>query len=683
MGAFVASAALAVTAGAAAAEAPRRLEPGSLLAWKWVADPQVSPDGRRVAYVLQAPAEKGTKYAGDIWVASTGGGEPRPLITHESHDRTPRWSPDGRLLAFHSNRSGKAQLWILEAEGEPWQLTDSVTDVGAFAWSPDGRRIAYAGTPPKPGEGEPGYEPPKQVVFTTERLNFRNDGTPGFRTEDVTQLFTVTLPSDRSKVEPVQVTRDAYDHGDPQWSADGTRIYFTANDKEDADYVRWDSEILVVPADGSTAPVRVTDRRGGDQMPRLSPDGRELAYLGSDVDPEALLAYDPTRLYLLTLGSTGPPREVRLPGAAGDGIITDSSPPRLPSQVLAWSGDGRSVYVRGAWQGRSSLYRVDVGTLAVETLSTGFDGDLTGFSAGGGRIVALYSSPGGPGDLYLVEPSGPRRLTSHGQSNVAGLALGALEERWVDSFDGQRIQYWILTPPGLDRTRKHPAILYIHGGPHAMYGQTFFHEFQTLAAAGYVVVYGNPRGSSGYGAEFGNVIQRRYPGDDARDLLATLDDAIALGFIDPQRLGVAGGSGGGVLSSWLIGNWPDRFQAAVVERAVLDWRQMMGSDIPLVVSRSWFADYPWADPGSYAARSSISLVERVKTPALIIHNAEDYRVPIGQALDYYGSLKALRKPAKLAVFPASSHGMSRDGTPEQRVARLKLILDWFDSYLKR
>lgn len=683
MGLMAAGALAAKLGGAAVAQGPAPLEPASLLSWKWVGDPQVSPDGRRVAYVLTAGAEEGTRYAGDIWVVPTAGGEARPLVTNAAHDRSPRWSPDGKTLAFLSNRSGKTQVWILESEGEPWQLTDAVTDVGGFVWSPDGRRIAFTGNPPKPGEDKPDYKAPRQVVFTTERLNFRNDGTPGWRPEDIGQIFTVAVPADRSRVKPVQVTRDAFDHADLQWSADGARLYFATNDKgEDQDYVRFDTEIMSVAADGASAPVRVTDRRGGDDTPRVSPDGRWLAYIGADVDPAALKAYQPDQVWIRDLRSDAPARAVPMSSSAGDGVTTDMPAPKQPTQNLAWSPDGRFIYLRSAWEGRTHLYRIDPKTLKSERVSNGFDGDLSSFSLGANRIAGLYSSPTTPSDIYLVEPSGPRRLTSHGRANLASARVGEVQERWTASFDGQRIQYWIVTPPGFDRTRKYPAILYIHGGPHAMYGQTFFHEFQVLANAGYVVIYGNPRGSTGYGAEFGNVIQHRYPGDDAKDLIATVDDVIGMGFVDPKRLGVAGGSGGGVLSSWLIGTWPDRFQASVVERAVLDWRQMMGSDIPLVVGQSWFARFPWQDPESYAARSSITLVDRVKTPVLIIHNQEDYRVPIGQALDYYGSLKAARKQAKLAVFPNSSHGMSRDGTPEQRVARLKLIVEWFDRWLK-
>ncbi|MGZ8371177.1 MAG: alpha/beta hydrolase family protein, partial [Caulobacteraceae bacterium] len=267
--------------------------------------------------------------------------------------------------------------------------------------------------------------------------------------------------------------------------------------------------------------------------------------------------------------------------------------------------------------------------------------------------------------------------------NIAPAATGKIQERWVTSFDGQRIQSWIITPPDFDASRKYPAILYIHGGPHAMYGKTYFHEFQVLANAGYVVIFGNPRGSTGYGQEFGNIIQHKYPGDDARDLIATVDDAATLGFIDTNRLGVAGGSGGGVLTSWIIGTYPDKFQAAVAERGIYDWSSEMGTDISLLYSTVWFADYPWRDPKPYIEHSSIYLVEKVKTPVLIIHNAEDYRVPVQQAYQYYTALKLLKKPAKLAVFPNSSHGMSRDGTPEQRVERLKLITGWFDGYLKK
>ena len=317
------------------------LTPDSLLTWKWPGDPQISPDGKRVAYVLLQSAEEGTKYAGDIWMAEPAAGPPKPLTTHPAHDRNPRWSPDGKRLAFLSSRSGKTQVWVLESEGEPWQLTDSVTDVGSFAWSPDGGRIALIANPPKPGEDKPDYKAPKQVVFATEKLVFRNDGTPGFRTEDINQVWTVALPADRSKQKPVQVTRDAYPHGDLNWSSDGRRIYFTANDKPDPEYVGFDSEILSVAADGASPPRRETDRRGSDDTPRLSPDGKHMAYFGWDAG-DALKAYEPDVLYIKTVGSSDAPRAVQLPHGVGDAVTTDSARPSCPTTPWPGAATGAS-----------------------------------------------------------------------------------------------------------------------------------------------------------------------------------------------------------------------------------------------------------------------------------------------------------------------------------------------------
>lgn len=678
LAAFVALTALCLAAPAAPqTKAP--LTPESLLTWSFVGEPEIAPDGRRVAYVVTRSAEEGSKYAGDVWLAQPGA-PPRALTTHPAHDRNPRWSPDGRRLAFLSDRSGKTQVWVLEAEGEPWQLTDLKVDVQSFEWSPDGGRLALIANPPKPGEKE-GDKPKPPVMLSTERLVWRNDGTPGWRPDETNQIWTAPVPVVPGLAEARQVTTDAYPHNGLAWSRDGRTLYFSSNDTPDPDYSHFESEILAVAADGSGKPRRITERRGPDTDPTVSPDGRSLAYFGADVG-ERLKAYQPNTLYIRDI-STGVVRQVELPHGAGDGMILDATAPKLATSNLAWSGDGRALYFTAAHHGRVQIFRTDVRTLKTEPLAPLGDGNVNSFTLGGGdRIAALYSTQTAPDDVHLVAGGKAERLTAHGQAAVAAVALGQASEHWINSFDGQRVQYWIQRPPGFDPARKYPAILYIHGGPHAMYGQGFFHEFQTLANAGYVVIYGNPRGSTGYGGEFGNVIQHKYPGDDATDLIATLDDAVAKGFIDPNRLGVAGGSGGGVLSSWLIGTYPDRFKAAVVERAVLNWASMIGTDISEMYARTWFEDYPWRNPEPYIRRSSISLVEKVKTPALIIHNAEDYRVPVQQAYEYYTSLKLLKKPARLVVFPNSSHGMSRDGTPEQRVARLKLIREWMDKYLK-
>lgn len=664
-------------APALAQQAPLKAE--SLLAWSFVGDPQIAPDGRRVAYVVERAAEEGSKYAGDIWLAQPGA-PPRALTTHPAHDRNPRWSPDGRRLAFLSNRSGRTQVWVLEAEGEPWQLTELKTDVQFFEWAPDGGRIALVANPPKVGEKE-GEKTKPPVMLSTERLVYRNDGTPGLRPDEINQIWVAPVGAAPAVGEARAITSDAFPHNGLEWSPDGRTLYFSANDTPEPDYAYFESEILSVAADGSAKPRRVTDRRGPDTNPKVSPDGKWLAFFGSDA-AEPLKAYEPDRLYIRNL-ATGETRTAALEHGVGDSMLLDAPAPKLPSTSLQWSRDGRAVYFTAAWQGRVRLYRTDARSLQTQAVPALGEGHVGSFTLGGGdRIAAVYSTQTSPDDVYLISGARAERLSAHGQSNVSAMALGQPSEHWVSSFDGRRIQYWILKPPNFDASKTYPAILYIHGGPHAMYGQGFFHEFQTLADAGYVVIYGNPRGSTGYGGEFGNVIQYKYPGDDAKDLIATVDDAARMGFIDVARLGVAGGSGGGVLSSWLIGAYPDRFKAAVVERAVLNWASMVGTDISLMTTRVWFRDYPWKDPRPYFERSSISLVEKVKAPVLIIHNAEDYRVPVQQAYEYYTSLKLLKKPARLVVFPSSSHGMSREGTPEQRVARLNLIRNWFDQHLK-
>jgi dipeptidyl aminopeptidase/acylaminoacyl peptidase len=254
------------------------------------------------------------------------------------------------------------------------------------------------------------------------------------------------------------------------------------------------------------------------------------------------------------------------------------------------------------------------------------------------------------------------------------------EQVLYSSFDGQQIQGWVLKPPSFDATKQWPLVLYIHGGPHSAYGATFFHEFQVLANAGYVVLITNPRGSTSYGEAFANVIQYRYPGDDYRDLMAGVDLLLARGYIDPQRLLVGGGSGGGLLTSWTI-TQTDRFAAALVERAVTNWYSFVGtSDMNHYFGTHWFRDLPWRETADYLARSPLQHVENVHTPALVIHSTDDYRTALDQGLQFYTALKMQGKPAQLVVFPESSHGLSRDGRPSQRVRRLEVILDWFGRY---
>lgn len=681
----------------AAAAEPAALPPSSLRDFVWVSDPRLAPDGRRVAFVQTRVDAARDDYATSIWLGE-GASPPRPLTFEPGDAVSPRWSPDGRRLAFLSKRSGKTQIHVLElGGGEAWQLSDDPLGAGAFAWAPDGRRIAFvsraagpdeqATAPPEPETGR--SKPP----VVTERLTTRADGRPGWLPPRRAHLWVVA--TDRGpKVQAARVTSGDFDDGTPAWSRDGATLYFSAVRKPDADWAGNDTEIYAVPADGGREPTALTDRLGPDDNPTVSPDGRFIAYTG--YDDAGRQSHTVTHLYVLDTATLGRRELARgLDRSVGDGVIADMGT-RDEGLRLVWRADSRAVYFVSADRGAVQLYEatLDGRYRALTTLAMG---DIRAFDvAADGRMLVTHSAPTAPVELYAFRPAEATRraawqpLTSVNTALAARAGFVPYEELWMpgaapavsafpDHAAGERqwIQGWLLKPPGFDPARHYPLVLYIHGGPHAMYGTAFFHELQVLAHAGYLVLITNPRGSTGYGERFANVIQYRYPGDDFEDLMAALDFVVARGAVDPARLYVAGGSGGGLLSAWAVGH-TDRFAAAVVERAVTNWHSFAGtSDLNYYFVTHWFRDGPWRDPADYLARSPLSYVERVRTPVLVIHNQDDFRAPLDQGLQFYTALRELKKPARLAVFPDSSHGMSRDGRPNQRIARLGLILDWF------
>lgn len=673
------------------------LAPASLRDFVWVSEPQISADGRRVAFLKTVVDASHDDYASEVWLID-GDRAARALTNGAGDVTSPRWSPDGTRLAFVSKRSGKRQVHVLDlAGGEAWQLTDDGDGVQGFAWSADGSRIAFASRAAGPGEeAATAPEAPaglSKPAFVTERLSTRSDGRPGWVPARRVHLWVVATDAG-AKAVARRITSGDYDDGLPEWAGDGKTIYFGAVRKPDADRQASDTEIYAVPADGSAEPKALTSRRGPDDSPRVSPNGRWIAYTGFDESTPQ--SYSVSHLYVLNVASG----EVRalahgLDRAIGDGVIADMGAPRGEGGGLIWRADSQAVYFVSADRGVAQLMEATLeGHYRALTHLT--DGDIRGFDVDrSGRVVAVHSNASHPAELVAfgvkdaARGDSWRALSSFNAALVAKSGFVAYEEFWykgaaplVSRFDGhapggqQWIQSWIVKPPDFDAARHYPLVLYIHGGPHAMYGTAFFHEMQVLAHAGYVVLIANPRGSTGYGEKFGDVIHNHYPGDDYLDLMAGVDALIGRPYIDRERLYVAGGSGGGLLSAWTVGH-TGRFRAAVVERSVTNWYDFVGvSDLNYFFVTRWFRDLPWRDSADYLARSPLSYVDKVTTPVLVIHNENDFRAPLDQGLQYYTALKMLGKPARLAVFPDSSHGMSRDGRPNQRIERLNLILDW-------
>ncbi|HEX7115148.1 MAG TPA: S9 family peptidase [Steroidobacter sp.] len=671
------------------------LTPASLNALQFVEDVEISPDGQRVVYELTRIEVAQDRYERDLWLIE-GEREPRPFVTAPGDDSRPRWSPDGERLAFISTREGRPQIFILEMSGgEAWRLTNEPSGVGGFAWSPEGARIAYvaraAPSAPKPVSENaqvPSADPAiigARRALVTDRLFFRMDGFPGFLPEGRSQLFVIEVrPGGASRVGPL--TDGRAEPSQPAWSPDGKWLFFSAMPTTWEAEIEFDTEIYRVRADGQGKPEPITAHRGNDEEPIVSGTGL-LAWTGHDAGNPHKSAYQ-SELYVMR--PDGKDRRT-LTGAfdrnVGEVQGTDAAWLHGLGQRVAFMPDGKELLFLSADNGLTKLYRVPAsGAGEAREVPNVMRGDLREISvADNGALATIFGSPTQPYEVWTSEGPGKpwRQRTNHGLANLPDVKLSAYEEIEAESFDGQRIQGWLVKPPDFDASRRYPLILYIHGGPHAMYGENFYHEFQVLANAGYVVLLSNPRGSTGYGQEFANSVQYKHPGDEAyRDLMAIVDAALARGYIDERRLGIAGGSAGGTLTAWTVGR-TDRFAAALVERPAVNWYSFVpGADAGIYFVPHWFRDFPWREPEDYLARSPITLVDNVRTPVLVIQSIEDYRTTVDQGLQYYSALKMLNKPARLALFPLSSHSLSRNGWPSQRVQRLEIILRWFDERLK-
>jgi Dipeptidyl aminopeptidases/acylaminoacyl-peptidases len=664
----------ALPAFAAPASGPTRVLTGAdLFNLEVASDPQLAPDGKTLVYVRGANDIMLDRTRASLWSIDVASGEQIPLVAGSGSYTQPRWSPDGRRLAYLSRATGQTgtQLFVRWMQtGATARITGLPDAPHGITWSPDGKRIAYTmfvpdaavklGTVPDKPAGAKWAEPLQVIDAVVYRTDEGGYTKPGYE-----QVFWV--PADGGA--PTQLTFGAHGiRGPLSWSADGRAVIFSANLAPDWQRDLVNTEVHAVSID--TLDVQTLTRRNGpDAAPSVSPDGKWIAYVGFD---DRYLGYQNRALSIMHADGSN------------SRVLTANLDRSVGSPV--WAADSRSIYVSYDNQGSTRVARVRLDgtlhTVAENLTGSGLDRPYTGgqFSvARDGTVAFTRGTTQRPSDIWITRGGDARQLTHLNAALLGAKTLGNVQPLAVTAFDQLPIDAWLVTPPNFDPAHKYPLILEIHGGPFAAYGPSFSTDDQLYAAAGYVVLYINPRGSTGYGETFANKIDKAYPSHDYDDLMSAVDAALAKGFVDPQNLFVTGGSGGGVLTAWIVGK-TDRFRAAATQKPVIDWSSfVLTSDMTPIFARYWFGKFPWEDPAGYWARSPLSLVGNVKTPTLVVVGAEDHRTPDSEAEQYYAALQLRGIPTALVKVPGANHeGLA--ARPSQSAAKTAAILAWFARY---
>ncbi len=668
---IIALALATIASPAVAQDEPRLFTAEDVFELEWADEPQISPDGERAVYVRRFNDIMVDRTRSHVWIVDLDGTDHEPLLADEGSYRSPRWSPDGERIAYLRSVNGQTGLYVHYLNSGREALLGTFSEApGNLTWSPDGEMLAFSmavkgesermvSSPSKP-EGARWADAPIAI----DRARYRTNGA-GFLELAYTHVFVIPAEGGTER----QLTSGDFNHGGSlSFTPDGEEILFSANRKEDWELQTREADIFAVNVASGTLR-QLTDQPGTETDPMVSPDGRLIAYLGTGNDPEPFL---PTNVFVMDRDG-GSVRNLTedLDRRAGD---------------VQWVSNGEVSYT---FQNRG-VNNIGVTNLrgARRVAVEGIGGTTIGrpyvsgtYDAGAGRaLVFTKGSAYRPADLYAYVDGRTERLTALNEDLLAHRDLGELRTfTYNSSLDGLEIQGWMITPPGYVEGQTYPLIIEIHGGPHLAYGPHFSAELQRMAAAGYVVIYDNHRGSIGYGSEFANLLKYKYSSpDDFADHMSAVDWAIANGFADEENLFIAGGSAGGIATAYAVG-LTDRFNAAVAAKPVINWvSKVLTADSYIGQIANQFPGPPWEHLDHYWERSPLSLVGNVTTPTMLITGEVDYRTPISETEQFYQALQLRRVPSVMVRIPGTNHGIA--GRPSLLNAKVDYTLAWFERY---